>query len=369
MIERSFFENAVIGLCRLDREGNLLDANPALLDLLRSDSLESLRAHPDIPTSAEDRRQFVDRVRLLGRLSGFETLWRTADGQVVRVRINAARRNDPAGVFDGIDASVEDVTDREQKDEVVRDALRDAERRLEMQASFLSSLSHEVRTPLTAIIGFSSILGRELSGESVRHARLIEESGRRLVDTMDAVLTFTNLETQQRELQIDEVDLTQLVREITDGFRARASNKGIGLKLNLEADAAIVATDVEAVEIALRCLISNAIKSTDEGDVTVSLQHDDQSAVITITDSGQGIDPELVPYFFESSRSEPGGTSRPHVGLGIGVTVAHRIAQFLGARLGVESAPSGGSSFQLVLPMSSPESVDLAGGTVAQAQG
>src|SRR5690606_30113507 len=99
---------------------------------------------------------------------------------------------------------------------------------------FLANLSHEVRTPLTAIIGFASVLARELPPEHQRHAELIERSGRRLVDTMDAVLTYAKLEAEGHVLTSETVDVASVVREAVKEFELRAISKDLALSSRQE---------------------------------------------------------------------------------------------------------------------------------------
>ncbi len=354
----------------LDRDGRFIAANPALLEMVGARSIKELQTSDDVPEPLANRRELVEHVAGVDRLPALETTWQTVEGEEIVVRITPVRRLDVDGKLDGVDATVEDVTERARKDKALRHALLEAEESQRARASFLSNLSHEVRTPLTAIIGFSSILGRELDGESARHARLVEESGRRLVDTFDAVLTFANLESNDLEFNFEQVDLAEVVRQVADGFLLRATNKGIELTFDDHSGSASVHTDPEAFAIALRSILSNAIKFTEEdGEVRISMRREDDDLIVEVADTGIGIDPQFLPYVFEPFRQESDGVRRTHSGTGIGLSVAHRIAQSIGVQIQVSSVRASGTTFTIRLPSTSSDQPTVPVGTAARAPG
>jgi len=253
--------------------------------------------------------------------------------------------------------SARDITQRERKAERLKQAKEQAERsKLEaekasrMKSAMLANMSHEIRTPLTGIIGFAEAIGDEVEGDgSVAHfADLIEDSGRRLLDTLDAVLNLSKLEAGQMTLEARPIDLAAQARQVAREFAAEADDSGLTLKV--EAEEAGARADEGGVQIVLQNLLSNAIKYTEAGTVRVRTYRDAGTAVLEVEDSGIGMDPAVAESLFEPFRQGSEGLSREYEGTGIGLAVTKNAIEQMGGSIDVETEKGEGSTFTARFP-------------------
>ncbi|WP_251965745.1 PAS domain S-box protein [Salinibacter ruber] len=245
-----------------------------------------------------------------------------SDGDEVRwVRIRGEpQREDgnPEGEVARIRGTIQDITDRKEREEALRaakeetersrkeaeearqeaeearqeaeeakeeaeEARREAEEASRLKSALLANMSHEIRTPLTSIIGFAEMLGREAAGLELPeesplpgYASTIERSGKRLLETLNGVLNLSKLQAGQMEMEAGPVDLSEQARLAAGELRPEAEEKEISLELETGGDpAALAEADEGGVQIVLRNLLSNAIKYTDEGGVTVRTYRED----------------------------------------------------------------------------------------------
>lgn len=261
------------------------------------------------------------------------------------------------------------VLDRiERERELVR-AKESAEKANELKSAFLANMSHEIRTPLTSIIGFAEAIGDATptpvqdGDESIpRFASLIEKSGRRLLDTLNSVLDFSQLEAGSLQLQLQTIDLAAEIEETIGIYQPRATDANIDLSMNLSDNLPDVYADPEAFRRVLRNLLSNAVKFTDSGgSITVSAQaHEDEMVKIQVEDTGIGIDEEFVPHLFDAFKQESTGSKRTHEGSGLGLAVAKRLVHLMQGSINVRTEKGIGTRFTIKLPQNAPETAQVA---------
>ncbi|MFB6098069.1 MAG: PAS domain-containing sensor histidine kinase [Salinibacter sp.] len=256
------------------------------------------------------------------------------------------------------------VLDRiEHVDELVA-AKENAERMNRMKSAFLANMSHEIRTPLTSIIGFAEAIGEEVERLSLppgddeatfstldQFADLIEESGHRLLETLDAVLNLSRFEAGEMDLTLAPMDLSEEVAETAALFDARAAEANIDLLADTPDDPIWARADEGALRIVLQNLTSNALKYTEAGGaVRIRAKTDDDTAVLEVQDTGIGMDPEHVPELFEPFRQESEGTGRTYEGTGLGLAVTKKAVERMGGAIEVETEKGVGSCFAVRLP-------------------
>ncbi len=250
-----------------------------------------------------------------------------------------------------------DVTEREHREQILRKARQEAEEAAGLKSALLANMNHEIRTPLTAIIGFAEAVGTEASEIELPedsplpgYADLIEQSGKRLLETLEGILDLSQLEAGRMELSAEPVDLGDQARRAAEVLRPEAREKEIDLQL--ETRGAEARADEDGVQIVLQNLVGNAIKYTGEGGtVWVRTYPESGRAVLEVEDTGAGMEPEMVDRLFEPFRQASTGLSREYEGTGVGLTVTKKAAEQMGGSIEVETEDGEGSRFIARLPI------------------
>ena len=178
----------------------------------------------------------------------------------------------------------------------------------------------------------------------------IDQGGRRLLATLDSVLDFTQIEAGTYTLTVGPVDAAAAVRSVGTLFQARADAGGIALTVDAP-EALPVLADGAALDRALANLVGNAIKFTREGSVAVAARVEGGAAVLTVTDTGVGIDAAFLPHLFHEFRQESEGEGRAFEGNGLGLAITHRLVTAMGGAIAVESEKGRGTTFRVTLPL------------------
>lgn len=251
------------------------------------------------------------------------------------------------------------VLDRTHQVQALVAAKEQAEEANRLKSVFLANMRHEIRTPLTSIIGFAEMIGETQCEDASRgentdilhFSRLIEKSGKRLFQTLNSVLDFSRLEAGSMPIQPAPVDVCDEVAFVVEEYQEKAGEAGVNLVLDLPATEVDMTVDRGALRRILDSLLSNAVKFTDvDGTVTVRVHTESDNVLIDVEDTGIGIDDAFVPYLFEAFRQESTGVSRDYQGNGLGLAIAHRLAVLMEGRIDVETAKDEGTCFTVVLP-------------------
>lgn len=214
----------------------------------------------------------------------------------------------------------------------------------------MADVSHDMKTPLNAVIGFTSVLlqDREVLGpEKTRQLELVYKSAHRLLGRVDALTEFFRLQAGVSGPEVDWFSPRQLIDETLDLFRDDARDKGIQLQVGQEPMPVRVRSGSRLVSRALRELVSNAVRFTESGSVKVDLRLEEGRVAFRVADSGSGLGPESIKKLKEALGPE--GT---YDGLGLGLALSREAAAVLGGRIEVESRPDSGSTFTLVVEIS-----------------
>ncbi|MFZ5947279.1 MAG: PAS domain S-box protein [Stygiobacter sp.] len=251
----------------------------------------------------------------------------------------------------------EDVTEQKLIEQQLLKAKEEAEEAAKVRTHLLANLSHEFRTPLGSIVGYSSLLKSDTEDEEVKKiATQIELSGKRLLKIFNELLTLTELETDEFAINHNELDLPLFCSQLKILYETLASSKGIEIKTNLLTEELTVYTDENILTKILSYIIDNAIKFTENGQVIIQLdkpieKENYKYAVIKVIDTGRGIKNEELEIIFKEFRQISEGIRRDFEGLGLGLTLASRLAKLINAEIQVESEFNKGSIFSIVIPI------------------
>ena len=257
--------------------------------------------------------------------------------------------------FSGWIGTCTDVDERERLLASERAARSEAERVNRMKDEFLATLGHELRTPLNAILGWSELLRKyPVSQEKLAMGlETIERNARVQTALIEDLLDMSRIISGKVRLNVESLDLRAVVEAAVETVRAAANAKTIRLQALLDFDAPPIVADPNRLQQVIWNLLSNAIKYTPSGGrVRVLLEHTAHKLEISVTDTGEGIDPAFLPHVFERFRQSDGSTTRRHGGLGLGLAITQHLVELHGGTIRAASEGRGmGSTFSVSLPL------------------
>jgi signal transduction histidine kinase len=248
----------------------------------------------------------------------------------------------------GVVALLAEVDDQAEK-------LRDANRAKE---DFLATLSHELRTPLNAMLGWTRLvrMGKLDRAAMTRALDTIERNAHVQEQLIADILDVSRIVTGKLRMALRPLDLEPVIDAAIDALRPAADAKGIVLECALTHPGAVMG-DPDRLQQVVWNLLSNAIKFTPSGGrVTLAMKREGANVLITVTDTGEGMPPTLVPFVFDRFTQGDGSLTRPHGGLGLGLSIARHIVELHGGEVNAHSeGPGEGSTFVVTLPARSAE--------------
>lgn len=220
------------------------------------------------------------------------------------------------------------------------------------KSEFLAAISHELRTPLTSIRGFAELMERRIDDPRFREqAGLIRKAAEHLNALLSEILDLSKVEAGAMTLHLENQVLADLVRGTADFYAVTAASKGLQVLVQIDPTApATLLCDGVRIKQILNNLMSNAVKFTSEGQVTLAVDATADWLRIHVIDTGPGIKPELHELIFERFRQGDARVSYEHGGTGLGLALARALAELMGGTLRVESRVGQGARFTLALP-------------------
>ncbi|TNE90321.1 MAG: sensor histidine kinase [Deltaproteobacteria bacterium] len=228
------------------------------------------------------------------------------------------------------------------------EAAREAER---AKGAFLANMSHELRTPLNAILGYGEMLEDEVDEEHAADVAHVLDAGRHLLGLIEQILELARVEAGRIELSVDEVLVEKLIEEVLVKSASLADEAGNRLRYE-RGPLYKLSTDRGRVQQILHQLVSNAVKFTRDGEITVFVEAEGRGLALRVRDTGPGIEPEQLDRIFDAFAQADEKATRVHGGTGLGLAIARRLAEALGGSLTATSKLGEGSTFTLWLPRS-----------------
>ncbi len=232
---------------------------------------------------------------------------------------------------------------------------REAQTANRMKDEFLATLSHELRSPLNAILGWTRLLNTRKFNEATtaRAMETIERSATTQAQLVEDLLNVSQMIRGKLRLNIQSMDLTRAIQSEIDTVQPSASAKNIQIQFLFEPEIGLISGDPERLQQVVWNLLSNAVKFTPEnGRITISLGRCHSHIQFIITDTGKGIDPEFAPFVFDRFRQADGSSTRTYSGLGLGLAIVRHLVELHGGTVNVSSkGENQGSRFTIKLPL------------------
>lgn len=358
---RLLFERSTVPKLLINDQG-VIDCNDAAVTALRARSKRTIVGRsfqtflPRVqPGGTSSREALVASVRLATESGShrFEFVLRRADGTEFPLEITLSR-----ATYEGravLLATWHDLTHQREVERVLRSAADAAEAASRAKSDFLARMSHELRSPLNSVIGFSRLLQKSrtstLSTNDAKYLDRIHANGVHLLAVINDILDIARIEAGREHVERTRVDVAGLVRDVVQQLEGQLSSDTVRLRTDLRKGDCMVETDEQKLRQVLINLVGNAIKFTSCGDIVAALEMNASGGVaaIEVRDTGVGISPDLLPVIFDPFEQGETGTARRFEGTGLGLAISKQLCDLLGYRLTVTSELGHGSVFRISL--------------------
>lgn len=345
----------------VDRDGSLLEMNPAGLGMIAAPSLEKVQGNCVFDLVVpEHRAAFIEmhEAVIAGESRSLTFQIQGLDGKQHWMDTRAVPLTDSKGRTVHL-AITREVTERKRQEDETREARERAEAASLAKSGFLANMSHELRTPLTTILGYASLLEEEdeLNNEQSSALHEIVGSAQHLLALISDVLDVSKIEAGHLEVETLPCDLSAIARRVTEGMRPAASEKGISLELTCDEDLPrTVLSDPIRIRQITDNLVSNAVKFTSTGGVHVRVSSSREGVAagrvavrISVEDSGVGVKPDELDRLFSPFQQADSSTTRRFGGTGLGLSISRHLARLMGGDVQASSVAGQGSTFTLTM--------------------
>ncbi|MDH3693567.1 MAG: ATP-binding protein [Gammaproteobacteria bacterium] len=356
---RDLFENSTDIVVTYDLQGKITSANHAVERVLGYTRDEALSMNWRILVAPSHRRKAVDLLRQLTggeRHLEFELDMLRKDGTVCTLEMGS-RPIVHDGKVVGVHGTARDITRRIEFENALVEARKAAEEASMAKSNFVARMSHEVRTPITGIIGFLDLLTHtDLTQQQREFLELVRVSAERLTTIVNDALNFAQIEAGEMEIQNEPFALYQTVCQSVELLRPVAQSKKLDLMVQFSNDVpAHLYGDATRVSQVVLNLVNNAVKFTESGSVSVDVSNRSREADqvvidIAVTDTGIGIPQDKVTQLFAPFQQIDDARTRKFEGTGLGLTITKHLVELMGGSLRIESRPNKGSRFVAQMP-------------------
>ncbi len=362
---QSLFDQHPHGVYSLDREGRFTDANPACTALsgYAAEELRGTSFADIVPAEAYEEMAAVFARILGGRPTVFLAHVRHKAGHLIELNVTGIPIREGAEVV-GVYGIAEDVTKQRRMQRAMERSLREAREANAAKALFLANVGHEIRTPLTTILGYTELLADEdLAPHQAGFVETMHRSGQRVVRIVEDILDFSTLRAGTLHLEESTIALGGVIDDVVASARGSAARKSLAFEVTIGPDVPEQVTgDGDRIYQVLDNLIENAVKFTDAGGVSLRVSTEEvdgaRSLVFEVSDTGIGISEEDLPLVFDAFHQADPTATRRHGGTGLGLAIVDQLVTRMGGRLSVTSQPGRGSTFSCRLPLAETEPGD-----------
>lgn len=362
----TLMETSPVGITTVDAEGNITYANSRAEEILGIKKISITSRKYNAPawesTDTEgnplpDEKQPFYMVKTTGAsVFNIQHGIRWPDGRSVMLSINASPIIDSEGKFDGMVASMEDITSQKKAEEALAIAKEQAEAANRAKSEFLANMSHEIRTPLNGVIGFTELLKKtSLTPLQLQYIENVNVSANTLLGVIDDVLDFSKIEAGMLELETVKADMIEILENSIDIVKFSAEKKNLELLLDIDLSMPRFAfVDPVRFKQILANLLGNAVKFTEKGEIELkviyeSLDEGYGKLSVSVRDTGIGISETETSKLFKAFSQADSSTTRKFGGTGLGLIISDMIAKKMGSKINMRSFPGEGTTFNFDL--------------------
>ena len=364
---RSLVESTQDWVWEIDQHGVYTYASQQVWDLLGYEPEEVIGRTPfDFMSPEEARRVQKELSEFVGNAAPIRRMEKTTrhkDGREVVLESSGVALFDSHGGFRGLRGIDRDITSRKQAERELHAAKEAAEAANRAKSQFLANMSHEIRTPMNGILGMTEMaLETDLTSDQREYLEMAKTSAEALLAVLDDILDFSKIEAGKLEMESIDFNLREAVDLVVKTLAVRASEKDLELQVRVDPGVPVrVAGDPGRLRQVLLNLISNAIKFTERGGVTVAVGCESDRCEgawlsFRVSDTGLGIPPEKQAAIFSAFSQADNSTTRRFGGTGLGLSISQKLVEMMGGRITVESAVGKGSTFHFTARFGRPVS-------------
>ncbi len=348
---RTIFENSAVAITMADEQERLISWNKFTEDILGMDRDDLyLRPVSSLYPQGEWERIRTHDVRQKGMQHHLETRMVRKDGRVIDVDVSLSVLKDSEGRITGSIGVIRDITERKEADRKIKEAM-------ELKSQFISTVSHELRTPLTIIKEDIAIILDGAAGRVKRKQVEILEIAQRNIDRLarliNDVLDFQKLDAGKAKFNMQENNINGIVEAIYRTMASSIKKEGVELRLELDDGIAKIRCDSDKVVQVLTNLVSNAVKFTEQGSITITTRKIEKAVKVSVSDTGCGIKQQDLPRLFHKFEQLGAGGNRKTGGTGLGLAISKEIVEQHGGRIWAESELGTGTTIHFLLPVTS----------------
>ncbi|MFA7289034.1 MAG: ATP-binding protein [Melioribacteraceae bacterium] len=354
---KEYFDNDISADYIADVQGNIINCNSTFLNLFGFENKSQINEYKAEQLFANplDRKKLIEELRKNKRIENYSVDFINRNNQVINSILNASGVFDEQGDLKQIRTYIVDLTKLIQIEKELIFAKEKAEESEKLKSEFLSLMSHEIRSPMNAVLNFSEILMEELNGllspVQLEYFDGINSSGRRLVRTVELIINASEIQVSTYDPIFAKFDLINNVLEkIIIEYASMIKKKGLEIEFHKNVNEAIIYADEYSVSQTFMNLLDNAVKYTEKGKIEIILEVDSiGNFLVIISDTGIGISKEFIETkLFQPFSQEEEGYSRRYEGNGLGLMLVKKYCELNKAEISIDSTKGVGSKFKIL---------------------